>query len=274
MRTGRAPFPGRRRPLGAPLPAPVQGLGCDLSAVSATRARQPGRPSLPGPPASRAPSAHLGRALPGRAGFADRERPLVAPGVVASEGRGGRGFWGGGSRARQRPPVSRTGTPRRPEGGQGCALPGNTVCPAQGWVAVRGLQGAGPGPGSLGTGRGGWVAPRAATALFQSVRKEPEAPRRTRLSVGGGPLAGVLSIRRRTTPGGGAWWAVELGVGVHLPPPSTGPFRGAELGPSSSPHSLEASGSVHAGSAWGQKLGWGTPRQPGIGQPVRPGHTA
>lgn len=47
-------------------------------------------------------------------------------------------------------------------------------------------------------------------------------------------------------------------VEVCTPPSSTRPFRGAELRPSSSPHSLEAEapGSVHGGSARGQKLGW------------------
>lgn len=62
-------------------------------------------------------------------------------------------------------------------------------------------------------------------------------------------------------------------VGVYTPPPGTGPFRGAELGPSSSPHSLEAEapGSAHGGSARGQKLRLGAPRQPGKGWPMRPG---
>lgn len=58
---------------------------------------------------------------------------------------------------------------------------------------------------------------------------------------------------------------------MYIPPPCTGPFRGAELGPSTSPHSLEAPGSVHGGSAQGHKLGPGTPRQPGKDSPGRPG---
>lgn len=81
----------------------------------------------------------------------------------------------------------------------------------------------------------------------------------------------MVSIRWRTTLGGGAWQALEVGVKVYIPPPCTGPFRGAELGPSTSPHSLEAPGSVHGGSAQGHKLGPGTPRQPGKDSPGRPG---
>lgn len=128
------------------------------------------------------------------------------------------------------------------------------------WAVARDPESA-----SLGTGGvGGWVAPWVVTVLFPSGRRSLK-PQRGPGCQWGKPLGQVCCPLDEEQHGGrGMVGPRGGGRGVHSPSLPRAPFRGAELGPSTSPHSLEteAPGSMHGGSAQGQKLGLGTPRQP------------